>query len=590
MPFDGFTVNSLVHELNNTILDGKVEKIYQPEKDELLFIIRKLKNNFRLLISANPSLPKFHLMEEKKDNPLIAPSFCMLLRKHLLGSKILNIKQLSLERVIEISFEGIDEMGYKVEKSLIIEIMGRHSNIIFINNGDFTIIDSIKKVSPHMSSVRTVLPGLKYVYPPSKDRIDPLDISEKLFLNDIKNLSGSIMAYKYLMKRFFGISTLMAQEICFISCVEPELDLKDSKDEMALKLYSGFNIILKKVHKTEYKPNIIMENNKIIEFSPFDLSIYKSYDKTYFDSMSKVVDTYYSEKDKLNRMKQKTGDLHRTVSNRLDRSIKKLEILSYELNDARKCKHYKLCGDLIMANLYSLEKGMDNALLPNYNSSDLELIEIKMNKNLTPAENSQNYYKKYNRSKKALRLLANQINLTKEEIIYLESVMDSLDKCYDDEEIDEIKQELSQQGYLKRVNNKSKTSKEKKKNHKLLHYVSSTNFNIYVGKNNVQNDYLTLKFANPTDLWFHTKDIPGSHVIVKTGNEEIDNMTIIEAALLAVYHSKGKLSSNVPVDYTQKKNVKKPAGAKPGKVIYDNYKTIYITPEVELINRIKMGN
>lgn len=589
MPFDGFTVNSLVHELNNTILDGKVEKIYQPEKDELLFIIRKLKNNFRLLISANPSLPKFHLMEEKKDNPLIAPSFCMLLRKHLLGSKILNIKQLSLERVIEISFEGIDEMGYKVEKSLIIEIMGRHSNIIFINNGDFTIIDSIKRVSAHMSSVRTVLPGLKYVYPPSKDRIDPLDISEKLFINDIKNLSGSIMAYKYLMKRFYGISTLMAQEICFISGVEPELDLKDSRDEIILKLFSGFDAILKKVHKTDYKPNLIMENNKIIEFSSFDLNIYKSYDKTYFNSISKVVYTYYSEKDKLNRMKQKTGDLHRTVSNRLDRSVKKLEILNNELHDAEKYKEYKLLGDLIIANLYSLEKGMDTALLQNYHSSDLELIEIKMNKNLTPTENSQSYYKKYNKAKKALKLLTNQINLTKEEVIYLESVMESLDKCYDHEEIDEIKEELLQQGYLRRTNSKSK-SKGKKKTHKLLHYVSSGNLDIYVGKNNMQNDYLTLKIANPRDIWFHTKDIPGSHVIVKTGNEKVDDVTISEAALLAAYHSKGKLSSNVPVDYTQKKNVKKPAGAKPGKVIYDNYKTIYITPEVELINRIKMGN
>ena len=585
MPFDGFTVNALVHELNNTIRGGKIDKIYQPEKDELLFIIRNNKNNFRLLISANPSLPKFHLVEEKKDNPLTAPSFCMLLRKHLLGSKILKVSQLSLERVVEIVFEGIDEMGYKVEKSLIIEIMGRHSNIIFINNDDLTIIDSIKRVSPYLSSIRTVLPGLKYIYPPSKDRIDPLDINIDFLISDIANLKSSIMAYKYLMKRFYGISTIMAQEICFVSCVEPELDLKGTNEEAIIKLYSGFNDIIKKVHSIDFKPNLIINNNKIIEFSAIDLDIYKSYKKNYFESISKVIDTFYSENDRLSRMKQKTGDLHRTVSNRLERNLKKLEVLDSELNDAKSSEKYKLYGDLIMSNMYTLKKGMKMAVLKNYYAENEEETEITLKINLTPAQNAQNYYKKYNKSKNALKLLTNQIIQTKKEVMYLESVLESLNKCFLDEEIEEIKQELSQQGYIRKISGKK--IKERKKTQKLLHYLSSSGFSIFVGKNNVQNDYLTLKFANPTDFWFHTKDIPGSHVIIKTNNKAVDHSTVTEAALLAAYYSKGKLSSNVPVDYTQKKNVKKPTGAKPGMVIYDNYKTIYITPEEEQIKHIK---
>ncbi len=586
MPFDGITVNSLVFELNNKILHGKVEKIYQPEKDEIFFIIRKNKENFKLLVSACPSLPKFHLVEDKKNNPLTAPAFCMLLRKHLLGSKILRIQQFSLERVVEICFECIDEMGYNVQRTLTIEIMGRHSNIILINSDDLTIIDSIKRVNSYMSSIRTVLPGDKYKYPPAKDRVDPLIITEEFFVSEIKKQSSSIMAYKYLLKKFYGLSAIMAQEICLISGIDPEIDLKGLNEATILKLYKGIHYIINKVRCSEFMPNIITEgNNKSIDFAAFDLKVYGLNKKIYYDSISKAVEFFYTEKDKLNRMKQKTGYLHKTVENRLERSIKKLDILNNELNDSRKGEYYKLCGDLIMANLYLMNKGMDKIFLPNYYTVNEETVEIKLNINFTPVQNAQSYYKKYNKSKKALSLITKQLELTMEEIQYLESVMDSIERCLDENGINEIQQELIQQGYVKKSNDKKRKKENKGQN--LLHYISSSKYDIYVGKNNLQNDYLTLKYADSNDIWFHTKDIPGSHVIVKTNDKAIDESTIIEAASLAAYFSKAKLSSNVPVDYTHKKNVKKPTGAKPGKVIYDNQKTVYITPKPEVINNIK---
>lgn len=590
MPFDGITVNSLVSELNNTILHGKVDKIYQPEKDELVLTIRKDRDNHKLLISASPSFPRFNLSYEKKSNPLTAPSFCMLLRKHLLGSRIIKIRQISLERVVEILFECIDEMGYNVQKSLMIEIMGRHSNIILINSGNFTIIDSIKRVTTYMSSVRTVLPGIKYIYPPAKDKVDPLTINESFFINDIENLNGSIKAYKYLIKRYFGISPIVSQEICIASGVEPDTDLKSAERDIVLKLFNEFKKIIDIVILSKYRPNIVIEGYKNIDFSAIELKIYDSYEKNFFKSISEVIQTYYTEKDKLDRMKQKTGDLHKTILNRLERSIRKSDILQNEYNDAKKGDYYKLCGDLIMANLYVLEKGKDKAILPNYYSDDLETIEINLNVNLTPTQNAQKYYKMYNKSKKAFNSLTNQIIHTKEEIQYLESVLESLGKCFDEEEIKEIKQELYQQGYVKKVNIKNTGIKKSSKISKAMHFISSSNFDIYVGKNNTQNDYLTLKFATSHDLWFHTKDIPGSHVIVKTNGNSIDSTTLIEAANLAAYYSKGKLSSNVPVDYTLKKNIKKPSGAKPGKVIYNNYKTIYITPNEEKIKHLKKSD
>ncbi|MCK9216812.1 MAG: NFACT family protein [Firmicutes bacterium] len=590
MPFDGITVKALVLELNKTILNGRIDKIYQPEKDELILTIRRDKNNYKLFISANPSFPRFHLYSGKKNNPLIAPSFCMLLRKHLLGSKIISITQVSLERVVEIKFDCIDDMGYSVQRALIVEIMGRHSNIILIDLKDSKIIDSIKRVNTFMSSVRTVLPGIEYIYPPAKEKIDTLNINETSFIDDIMNLKTSIRAYKYFSKKFFGISPIVSQEICFVSGIEPDTDLKYLDKNSTAKLFIGFKKLFDTVLLSKFKSHIIIENNKNIDFSAIKLSIYNSYEKKYFDSISEVIDTFYFEKDKINRVNQKNADLHKNILIKLKRNIRKIDTLKGEYNDAIKSDYYKLCGDLIMTNQYNLKKGMNKAILVNYYNEDLNSIEIELDGNLTPIENAQKYYKSYNKLKKAKQRLSEQIINTKEEIRYLESILDSLEKCFNEEEIEEIKKELQVQGYIKKINNKiSKTAKQQKTS-KSMHFISSSGFNIYVGKNNTQNDYLTLKFASPLDLWLHTKDIAGSHVIIKTNGSKADDITLTEAAHLAAFFSKGKLSSNVPVDYTHKKNIKKPAGAKPGKVIYKDYNTIYITPDEMKVKKLDRIN
>lgn len=587
MPFDGITVSSAVSELNTAILNGRVEKIYQPEKDEITFNIRNNKSNYRLLISASPMYPKIHLTEDNKSNPINAPAFCMLLRKHLTGSRIISIKQPSLERVIEINFDCIDEMGYSIEKSIIAEVMGRHSNIIFIDSQGMNIIDSIRRVSNDMSSIRTIMPGLKYVYPPSDNKKDPLTICESEFLSDIHSLSASIKADKYLVKAFYGISPIVAQEICFRARIESDLDIKILNEEQLLCLFSEFHRLIEQIKSKDYKPNIIMDDSKNMDFSAIELSVYNDFKKTYMDSISKTIEAFYIQKDKIDRTKQKTGDLSRIVKIKLERDERKLSILEKELAEARNAEYHRLCGDIIMANLYRINKGEEKAILPNFFNEQEEKIEIALDPRLSPASNAQKYYKQYNKSKVALKLLSNQIEQVLEEIVYLESIQDSLNRSLEEQEINEIRMELAEGGYIRRGKENKKNVKASQKASKPMHFISSSGFDIYVGKNNTQNDYLTLKFASANDLWFHTKDIPGSHVIIKTDGKAVDDNTLSEAANLAAYFSKGKLSSNVPVDYAWKKNVKKPSGAKPGKVIYESYKTIYITPDEGKISRMR---
>jgi len=587
MPFDGITVRSLVSELQSTILDGKIEKIYQPEKDELYINIRNNKANYRLVISASPMYPKMHLTKAAKSNPLTAPAFCMLLRKHLTNSRIISINQPSLERIVELKFNCIDEMGYSVEKSLIVEIMGRHSNIIFVDSESKVIIDSIKRVGNDMSSVRTIMPGFKYVCPPSAGKFDPLTVSKDEFISSIKSEPGSVKAHKYLVKTSYGISPVIAQEVCLRAGIDADSDIKELDANSTDALYREFNILMEQVKNINFTPNIIKNGSKNIDFSPLILNIYNSYEFIKTNSISKAIEEFYYQKDLQDRIKQKSGDLNRLLKARLERCEKKLGILESELAEAKNSEYYRLCGDIIMSNLYRLQKGQEKAILPNIYSFEGEDIEIILDPKLSPSDNAQKYYKQYNKSKAAKNIIEEQIKQVIDEITYLESIQDSLSKIQNEAEINEIRQELIQEGYIKSKKEIKKGPKATEKPSKPLHFKSSAGFDIYVGKNNLQNDYLTLKLASANDLWFHTKDLPGSHVIVKTDGRDPDDNTLIEAANLAAYFSKGKLSSNVPVDYTQKKNVKKPSGAKPGKVIYERYKTIYITPNEEMINNMK---
>lgn len=584
MPFDGSVVNSVVHELNKKLINGKIEKIYQPEKDELLIYVRCFRESFKLLLSASSSYPRVHLTEENKSNPAVPPSFCMLLRKHLIGGRITDVRQPEFERIIEIDIDTFDELGYSAHKTLIAEIMGRNSNIIFIDKPTGRIIDSIKRVSFEISSVREILPGKVYEYPPSGDKTNPLHASKESFIGRIAKTAGGIKAEKYLINSYNGISPAVARDICFRAGIDGDTDLTQCGSDTIEKLYTAFSGFRESVRNASFNPNIVYKDGKAFDFSCFALDIYRGYDRQEFSDISEAIEKFYHEKDQKDRIKQKSGDIYRIITNRLDRCYKKLEILNNELQEAADSEKFKIYGDLIMSNIYNLQKGQESVRLQNYYSPDGEYIEIPLDSRLSPSANAQKFYKQYNKSKNAVNKIKDQIEDNRREIMYLESQLDNLDKCTEELEIEEIRNELAEQGYIKaRKAVKSKRAEASRP----MRFISSTGFDIYVGKNNVQNDYLTLKFASNQDIWLHTKDIPGSHVIIVTGGRNVDDTTLEEAANLAAFYSKGRMSSKVPVDYTRRKNVKKPGGAKPGMVVYENYFTMYITPDEEKVNKMK---
>ncbi len=584
MPYDGSVVYAIVHELNRTILNGKIDKIYQPEKDELIINIRSYRDNYKLLLSASPAYPRVHLTEESKSNPAVPPTFCMLLRKHLTGGRIIAISQPQFERIIEIDVECFDELGYSNIKTLTAEIMGRHSNIIFLDKSSDKIIDSVKRVNFEVSSVREVLPGRSYIYPPSGGRLNPLAVDHPEFLSLLDRIAGAMKAEKFLIGSFNGISPAVAREICGNAGLGLDANLSESSSQERQALWDAFRQQMSLLEEKNFAPRLFLQEDRVHDFFCTDLSLYNGMEKRGYDSMSRTVEQFFFEKDQKDRIKQKSGDVYRLITARLDRCYKKLEVFDSELTEARAAEKYKIYGDLIMSNLYQLQKGQDKAVLSNYYSPEGALLEIPLDVQLSPSANAQRYYRYYNKSKNALTVIQEQIQENRQEIYYLESLLDNVEKCTEGIEIEEIRNELIEQGYIKA---RRLVKNKQQKPSKPMHFLSSGGMDIYVGKNNVQNDYLTIKLASPTDLWFHTKDLAGSHVIVKSNGQKVDDRTLEEAALLAAYYSKGKMSSKVPVDYTLRKNVKKPAGSKPGMVIYENFKTVYMTPDEKQIKALK---
>ena len=586
MSLDGIVLNNVCMELKSTLIDCKVDKVYQPEKDEIHLNIRTKGKNMRLLISASSNNPRVYFTENQKSNPQSPPMFCMLLRKHVQGGRILNIEQVSLERILKISVESMNELGDMSVKELIIEIMGKHSNIILVDTNTNKIIDSIKRVPLSISTVRQILPGLEYVAPPSQDKMNPLDVEKDEFLNLI-NSSEETVSFKFLYQNFIGLSPLVSREICTLADVDSKSMISDLTSKDKDSLYSSFKDVYSCVKDNNYNPTIIKdESNYDIEaFSSIDLKQFGSLPKVHFESISELLDYYYVTRDKLDRIKQKSNDLRKNISMKLDRALNKLAKQNKEISDAEKREKFKIYGELIIANIYKLEKGMEQVELDNFYSEDYEKMKVTLNKNLTPSENAQKYFKRYNKLKTAYDIVSKELVKTKEEVSYLENILLALETSTEIEELDEIREELIKEGYFKKLTTKGK--KKIKTTSKPHHYKSSDGFDIYVGKNNKQNDYLTLKIADKEDIWLHTKIIPGSHVIIKTEGKDVPENTILEAAQLAGFYSKGKMSSNVPIDYTEKKNVKKPSGAKPGMVIYETNSTAYITPSVENISKIE---
>ncbi len=588
MSFDGIVTRAVTYELKQNLIGSKIDKIYQQEKDEILIHLRKLGRNYKLLISASSNNPRLYLTESSKQNPSSPPMFCMLMRKHLVGGVITNIKQYELDRIISIDIKSMDEMGELSTKHLIVEIMGKYSNIILVDEAKNVIIDSIKRVSADMSRVRQVLPGLKYDFPSSGNKINPIDITLDTFLEKINNDKKSIPIFKFFYTNFIGLSPLISREICYRSSIDERKTLEYLDNDEKEKLFNIFNNLMDDVSLNKYTPNIVyhVERNEILAFHAMSLIQYKDMNVENHSSISKVLDKYYCNVDLQDRLSQKSQSMKKSIQIKLDRSLNKLAKQKEELTEAKNREHYKMYGDLISSNIYKIQKGMHSIELENFYNENMELITVTLDPKLSPSENAQKNYKKYAKLKNAAKLLKKQIIQNQLEIEYLENVIMGIENCTEIEELEEIKEELISEGYIKKTK-KANNKKTKSKMSKPHHFISSDGYHIYVGKNNKQNDYLTLKFANKNDLWLHTKDIPGSHVIIKTESKEVPDSTLNESALLAAFHSKAKNSKNVPVDYTYKKYVKKPNGAKPGMVIYESNNTIFINPSKIEVDKIK---
>lgn len=589
MAFDGITIYALVQELNQKLCNGYIEKIFQPESDELNINIRNNKRNYTLLLSSNANNPRVYIALNTKPNPKIAPPFCMLMRKNLTRGRILSIMQPLMERIIEIEIATFNELGDQVNKVLIIEIMGRHSNIILVNKETNIIIDSIKRVGSNISRYRQVLPGKDYIYPPSHGKCNPFDMNYAQIKSLLNMFPKNKKIENFFVNSFIGISPLISREICFESDVYNGEAIKNLSELDKDALIFSFLVLIERIKTKNFIPNIVYNERErtIIDFSVITLKQFSQLNAKKYQSISVLLESFYNKKDNLNRVKQKSNSLLSIINNKLDKNYKKLVKQKEEYQKSIDASIYKLYGELITANIYNFTGNSDRIILTNFYSDNQEKIEIPLDPNLTPIENAQKYFKIYRKSKNAIQQLSKQIIATEKEIYYLEGQIENIKNSTELQEIEEIKEELRLEGYLP-IQYKNKESKNKKYPSSIpLHFISSEGIDIFIGKNNRQNDMLTLKSSSSEDIWLHTKGIPGSHVIIKNSNLKITDKTLIEAGMLASYYSKARHSQNVPVDYTKVKNIKKPKGAKPGMVIYDDFKTLFVTPNEDIIYTLK---
>lgn len=552
MPMDGLTIGAVVYELNNLLEGARVDRINQPEDDEIYFFLRNNGENYKLLLCSNASFARLNITNNSKPNPPVPSNFCMLLRKHLIGGRIASFRQIENERIIIISFDCLNDFNEPVTKKIILEIMGKHSNIIFVDENN-RIFDSIKRVNSLMSRVRLIQPGLAYTLPPSQGKKNPL--LENEYVSDYARI---------ISDTYMGISRQAAEEIAF----------RCSDDD------KGFSEYINLYKNHIFSPVLLVDENK----EPQDFFAVKQ--ARFMDdfqeecnSISEAIDKYFVLKDKIQRIKERSHGLKVKLTNLLEKAEKKKAQQYEKLRECADMEKYRIYGELLTANIYLVQKGAKGVKVQNY-YDDMNTIEISLDNTISPSANAQKYFKTYNKLKTASKLLNGQMTETENEIDFLLNQLENLEKCECVEDIAEIRQELINQGYIR-----AQKTKQKEAPSKPMHFLSSEGIDIYVGKNNIQNDYLTLHFASSDDLWLHVKDIHGSHVIIKS--TEPGDKTIEEAAQLAVFYSKGKDSSLVPVDATKRKFIKKPSGLLPGKVTYTNQTTYYINPDEKIIKTIK---
>jgi predicted ribosome quality control (RQC) complex YloA/Tae2 family protein len=581
MAFDGIVVANIVKELRETILEGRISKIAQPESDALLLTIKGGCGQKRLLLSASASLPFAYLTETNKKSPMTAPNFCMLLRKFIANGKITDITQPGLERIICFTIEHLDEMGDLCRKKLIVELMGKHSNIIFCDEND-RIIDSIKHIPLSVSSVREVLPGRDYFIPNTQEKKDPLTATAESICRDA--CSRPLTGAKALYQTYTGISPTVANEVFHRAGLDADAPLDSYSADEKLHVANEFYWLMQDVKEGNFSPCIIKKGAEPIEFSAVllrEYADYGDYSSEACESISRVLENFYADRDRYTRIRQKSADLRRIVSTALERDTKKLALQQKQLKDTEKRDKYKVYGELLQAYGYGLSEGATSIEVQNYYTN--EMVTIPLDGQLTPQENAQKYFAKYNKLKRTCEALEELTVQVQDQITYLESVSNALDIAVTEEDLIAIKEELTTSGFIKKHGGKKGAKAAKSKP---FHYVSSDGFDIFIGKNNLQNEELTFKVANGGDWWFHAKGMPGSHVIVKTEGKELPDRTFEEAARLAGYYSKGRGTEKMDIDYLQRKNVKKPNGSAPGFVVYYTNYSMTIHPDISEIKQV----
>lgn len=577
MAFDGIVISNLTYELNTNLVGGRISKISMPEDNELIFTIKNNAKTYRLLVSASASLPLVYLTDVNKPAPKVAPAFLMLLRKYIGTAKINNIFQMGLERILCFELEHLNELGDLSHKRMYIEIMGKHSNIIFTDENN-KIIDSIKRISANMSSLREVLPGREYFLPEELKKKDLLNTKLEEFIEILKSKEYPLSKSIYM--NFAGISPLIAEEIILRASLLSQAPSTSLGELEYTHLFHTIQNLLEDINAHNFTPNIIYKGEEAIEFSSINLYSYegKEYKRESFDSVSKILYNFYSSREAFVLNRQKSSDLRRIVNTALERASKKYDLQEKQLQDADKKDIYRVYGDLLNTYGYSLKGGESSFTTENFYDDNKE-ITIPLDKNKSAKENAKKYYDKYAKLSRTTKALSEEILKTKNDIEHLQSIQTALEVSSDDESLSQIRQELVDFGYIK----KHSSAKKQKITSHPYHYISSDGYDIYVGKNNYQNEELTFKVATGNDWWFHAKGIPGSHVILKSNNEEeLPDRAYEEAAALAAFYSKAKDADKVEVDYIQKKNIKKVAGAAPGFVIYHSNWSMVATPKANL--------
>jgi len=568
MSFDGLFTKAMVDELVLSLKGGRINKVHQPYKNEVILTIRANGVNQKLLLSAHPSYARVQLTNEAYDNPSEPPMFCMLLRKHIEGYILEDLYQINNDRMIIFEIKGRNEIGDISYKQLIIEIMGRHSNIVLVDKTRNVILDSIKHVSFAVNSHRAILPGQPYIFPPEQNKVNPFEAVEEDILRSVDFIGGKVD--RQLVEHFAGISPIFAKEVIFQSGLANRTTVPGT-----------FVRLIKKIDAGDISPAIISANGKEA-FYLFPLEHLKGEKKT-FKTLSEMLDRYYFGKAERDRVKQQGNDIERFISNEKEKNEKKIVKLENTLKEAERAEQFQRYGELLTANLYAVTKGMKEIEVLNYYDDLGGTMVIPLDPRKSPSENAQKYFTKYQKAKNAIAVVVEQIEKAREEVAYFDNLMQQV-QAASPKDIQEIREELVEGGYIRE---RQKRNGKKIQNVKpvLDHFIALDGTDIIVGKNNKQNDYLTNKLAARDEIWLHTKDIPGSHVVIRS--KEPSDETIIEAAVLAAYYSKARNSSSVPVDFTKVRHVKKPSGAKPGFVIYDNQQTVYVTPDEELVLKLK---